>query len=341
MPHNETPQRPPAMLDVARVAGVSAQTVSRVLREHPYVSDEKRRKVLEAVEQLGYRMNTAARALSSGRTRTIGLVSMATESYAGAITQTSVEHAAEAEGYTVVGAQISTPDAESISAALRRLEHLGAEAIILAVPLGDADHRIETIAEHLPTATIGGSPVRRARALDVDQRAVARHATEHLLSLGHRTVHHVTGPDDWIDAVERISAWRGALTAAGREVPEPLHGDWSPESGYQAGLRLGADPTVTAVFAASDEIAFGVVRGLHEAGRRVPQDVSVVGVDDIPLAAYCTPALTTVAQPFADLGRGAVASVAARLEGRDDPTTDVTLSPRLVVRGSTAAPAAV
>ncbi|MDR2999289.1 MAG: LacI family DNA-binding transcriptional regulator [Microbacterium sp.] len=339
MTGSETSQRPPGMLDVARVAGVSAQTVSRVLRDHPYVSDEKRQRVLAAVEQLGYRMNTAARALSSGRTRTIGLVSMATESYAGAITQSSVEHAADAEHYIVVGAQISTPDAESISGALRRLERLGAEAIILAVPLRTADHRIEQVAEHLPTATIGGSPVGRARALDVDQRAVARLATEHLLSLGHRTVQHVSGPGDWIDAVERTTAWREVLTTADRETPTVIHGDWSPESGYQAGLRLGADPSVTAVFVASDEMAFGVVRGLHEAGRRVPEDVSVVGVDDIPLAAYCTPALTTVAQPFAELGRGAVASVTARLEGRDDPTSDVSLSPRLAVRGSTAAPA--
>lgn len=326
------------MQDVARAAGVSAQTVSRVLRGHAYVSDEKRHRVLAAVDQLGYRMNAAARALSSGRTRIIGLVSMATESYAGAITQSGIERAADAEQYSVVGAQISTPDAESISSALRRLEQLGAEGIILAVPLVAPDRRIEAIAQHLPTATIGGSPVRQARTLDVDQRAVARLATEHLLRLGHRTVHHVAGASDWIDAVERSTAWQQALTAAGREVPEVVSGDWSPASGYQAGLRLGADPSVTAIFVSSDEMAFGVVRGLHETGRRVPDDVSVVGVDDVPLAPYCTPALTTVAQPFAELGRVAVASVTARLEGHDDPTADITLSPRLVTRASTAAP---
>lgn len=335
---NDAQRKAPGMLDVARVAGVSAQTVSRVLRDHPYVSEDKRRRVMDAVEQLGYRMNTAARALSSGRTRTIGMVSMATESYAGAMTQSAIEHAADGMQYSVVGAQISSVGASSISAALGRLERLGAEALILAVPLRTHDSRVEAIADRLPTATIGGSPVDRARSLDVDQRAVARLATEHLLSLGHRTVQHITGPDDWVDAVERTTGWREVLETAGRPVPPTVHGDWSPESGYQAGLRLGADPEVTAIFVASDEMAFGVVRALHELGRRVPQDVSVVGVDDVRLAAYCTPALTTVAQPFAELGRSAVASVAARLEGRDDPTTDLTLTPELIVRASTAPP---
>lgn len=327
------------MLDVARAAGVSAQTVSRVLRDHPYVSEDKRRRVLDAVAQLDYRMNTAASALSSGRTRTIGVVTMATESYAGAMTQAAIEHAADDMSYSVVGAQISNVEVDSISAALGRLERLGAEALILAVPLRTADSRVEAITQRLPTATIGGSPVSRARSLDVDQRTVARLATEHLLSLGHRTVQHITGPDDWVDSVERTTGWREVLEAEGREVPDAIHGDWSPESGYQAGLRLGADPDVSAIFVASDEMAFGVVRALHESGRRVPQDVSIVSVDDVRLAAYCSPALTTVAQPFTELGRSAVASVTARLEGHDDPTTDVTLTPELIVRSSTAPPA--
>lgn len=330
--------KPPAMTDVARVAGVSAQTVSRVLRDHPYVADDKRRRVLDAVERLGYRMNTAARALSSGRTRTIGLLSMATESYAGAMTQSSIEHAADEVGYSVVGAQISTLGVDVISAALRRLEKLGAEAIILAVPLRADDHRIEEITDRLPTATIGGSPARTARSLAVDQREVARLATEHLLLQGHSTVWHVAGPDDWVDAVERTAGWRNALTVAGRESPPMIHGDWGPESGYQAGRELADRSDVTAVFVASDEMAFGLIRALHEGGRRVPADVSVVGVDDIRLAAYCTPALTTVGQPFTELARAAVASVTARLEDRDDPTRDLIMRPELVVRSSTAPP---
>lgn len=338
LPRERREAKAPAMTDVARVAGVSAQTVSRVLRDHPYVADDKRQRVLDAVEELGYRMNTAARALSSGRTRTIGVLSMATESYAGAMTQSSIEHAADEVGYSVVGAQISCLDVDAISAALRRLEKLGSEAIILAVPLRVHDRRIEEITDRLPTATIGGSPVRTARSLAVDQREVARLAAAHLLSQGHPTVWHVAGPHDWVDAVERTAGWRDALTAAGREVPPMIHGDWGPESGYQAGRELAERPEVSAVFVASDEMAFGLIRALHEGGRRVPEDVSVVGVDDVRLAAYCTPALTTVAQPFSELARAAVASVTSRLEDRADPTRDIIVRPTLIVRASTAPP---
>ncbi|MCR2812310.1 LacI family DNA-binding transcriptional regulator [Microbacterium sp. zg.Y1090] len=324
------------MIDVAREAGVSAQTVSRVMRDHPYVTADKRRRVLAAVERLGYRMNTAAQALSSGRTRTIGVVAMATESYAGSMTQASLERAADELGYSVVGTQISSLDASAISAALRRLERLGSEAIILAVPLRTHDNRIEEITDRLPTATIGGSPVRRARSLAVDQRELAQLATDHLLSLGHETVWHVSGPEDWVDAAERSAGWRASLDEAARPVPDIIHGDWSPESGYAAGRSLGARTDVTAVFVANDEMAFGLIRGLNEAGRRVPADVSVVGVDNIRLAAFCSPALTTVAQPFAELARAAVGYVTAQLEGRDDPPGELTVQPHLVVRASTA-----
>lgn len=329
--------RAPSMADVAAAAGVSAQTVSRVMRDHPYVTAEKRARVLDAVEALGYRMNAAAKALSSGRTRIIGVVSMSTDSYAGAMTQASIERAAGSLGYAVVGAQISDVDPTAISAALDRLEHLGAEGIILAVPLRATDRRIDAVTARLPAVTIGGSPVPLATSITVNQREVARIATAHLLELGHGTVWHVSGPDDWVDSVERTAGWEKALKDAGRHVPPVIHGDWSPESGYQAGLALPGE--VRAVFVASDEMAFGLVRGLHESGRRVPHDVSVVSVDDVPLAAYCTPALTTVAQPFADLGRAAVDSVIARIENRADPSIDLSIESHLVVRASTASPA--
>lgn len=329
--------RAPSMADVAAAAGVSTQTVSRVMRDHPYVTADKRARVLDAVEALGYRMNAAAKALSSGRTRIIGVVSMSTDSYAGAMTQASIERAAGSLGYAVVGAQISDVDPTAISAALDRLEHLGSEGIILAVPLRATDRRIDAVTARLPAVTIGGSPAPLATSITVNQREVARIATAHLLGLGHGTVWHVSGPDDWVDSIERTAGWVQALQDAGREVPPVVHGDWSPESGYQAGLALPEE--VRAVFVASDEMAFGLVRGLHESGRRVPHDVSVVSVDDVPLAAYCTPALTTVAQPFADLGRAAVDSVIARIENRADPSIDLSIESRLVVRASTASPA--
>lgn len=336
--------RPPGMLDVARLAGVSTQTVSRTLRGHSYVKVETRRKVMDAVAVLGYRMNTAAQALSSGRTRTIGVVTMATGAYAGAVTQMGIERTAESLGYHVVGAQTATVDAGAVSDALRRLERHGVEGLVLALPLGATDATIDALTNAVPTVTIGGSTTASGHSLAVDQQRVARLATEHLLDLGHRTVHLVAGPDDWIDAANRTTGWRHTLTEAGRPTPEPLHGDWSPESGYQAGLQLGADPDVTAVFVASDDMAFGLIRALHELSRRVPEDLSVIGVDDIDLAAYCSPALTTIAQPFTALAAAAVQRV-VRLIGDDDapvPAADQaghTLQPELVIRSSTAPPA--
>lgn len=332
-----TPKKSPSMQDVARVAGVSAQTVSRVMRDHPYVTSEKRQRVLEAIDELGYRMNATASALSSGRTRIIGVVTVASGSYASAITLSSIELAAEKRDYNVVSAHISEPSSASISTALLRLERQGAEAIILAAPLPTMDSRIENLAQRMPTVTVGGSPISLAQSLDVDQTEVARLATRHLLDLGHETVWHVSGPDVWVDAVGRIEGWRNELIAAGREVPQVIHGDWTPESGYNAGLELGAKSDVTAIFVANDEMAFGLIQGLKVQGRRVPEDVSLVSVDDIQLAAYCSPALTTVAQPFAELGESAVEILTKRLERPEEAVPQLDpIRPHLVVRGSTA-----
>lgn len=327
----------PSMQDVAEHAGVSAQTVSRVLNGHPYVAEAKRSLVMDAVRTLGYTMNTTARALSSGRTRTIGVVAISSGSYAGAITRASIENAAHLRGYSVVSASILDPSSQVINTALQQLERQGAEGIILAVPLPNDVTYINEYARKRPTVTIGGSPVSTAHSLDVDQAEVARIATEHLLDLGHKTVWHVSGPNDWIDALDRISGWKEALRTAGRAIPQIVHGDWTPESGYAAGLMLGKNTNVTAVFVANDEMAFGLIKGLKERGRNVPNDVSVVSVDDIELAPYCSPALTTVAQPFNELSESAVHHLTAFLEtGVWDQQRRHDLSPALRVRDSSA-----
>lgn len=311
-------KKSPSMQDVARLAGVSTQTVSRVMNNHPYVTEQKRKNVQDAIDALGYRMNATASALSSGRTRTIGVVTVSSGSYASAITLSAIENAAEKQNYGVVSAHISEPGTDSITAALLRLERQGAEAIILAAPLPTPDARIESLVQRMPTVTIGGSPISKASSLDVDQEEVARIATKHLLSLGHHTVWHVSGPGEWADAIGRITGWRGELQLSGRPVPEVIRGDWTAASGYQAGLEIGAIPHATAVFVANDEMAFGVIQGLQARGKNVPEDVSIVSVDDIPLAAYCSPALTTVAQPFAELGESAVQILTRRLEAAEE-----------------------
>lgn len=338
MSDQERTGKGPSMAEVAAHAGVSAQTVSRTLRGHPYVTAEKRARVLASAEQLGYRMNSAAKALSSGRTRIVGVVMMATDGYAGAATHALAEQAARTRGYGVAVTQTPSLALADVLAAVRRLEENGAEALVLALPLRRSSPQLEAVAARIPTATIGGSPVLAARRFDVDQRSVARLVTEHLLTLGHCTVHHVAGPEDWIDAVQRESGWRDALSGHGIEPPPVRRGDWSAASGHRIGLEMFEDRTVSAVLAANDETAVGLVRALHDLGRHVPGDVSVAGVDDIPLAAFTTPRLTTVRQPFQALTSIAVSTVIALLEGEAVPTLDADLRPELVVRESTAPP---
>lgn len=330
--------RPPSMADVAAQAGVSAQTVSRVLRGHRYVAETTRNRVLTAAETLGYRMNAAAKALSSGRSRTLGLVLAATDSYASATTHTLVEHAARELGYGVTSTQTPTLAPADVLASIRRLENHGAEALVLALPMRRSTPQLEAVAARIPTAVLGGCPVRTAHRFDVDQDEVAGLITEHLLSLGHSTVHHVAGPEEWSDAAAREQGWRDTLTRRGRRVPGVLRGDWSALTGHRLGLDLFTDPSVTAVFAANDDTAFGLVRALHDLGRDVPADVSIASVDDMPLAAFSTPRLTTVSQPFPSLTRAAVESAVARLEGDDTEGPTMSASPALVVRESTGPP---
>ncbi|GAA2900605.1 LacI family DNA-binding transcriptional regulator [Streptomyces mexicanus] len=329
--------RPPAMADVARLAGVSAQTVSRALSGHPNVQDRTRAKVLAAVEQLGYRRNNAARMLSSGRSRTIGVVSLQTTSYSRAAVSFGIEHAARAAGYMVSTATTASLDTAALEAALSRLADQGVEGVILSVPLIHTSPRIEQLTRAVPTITIDGSRTDATEVVAVDQALGARLATRHLLDLGHDTVWHVAGPEEWLEAAARRDGWRATLEEGGRPAPPPLEGDWSPASGYRNGLILARIPEVTAVFVASDEMAFGVIRGLHEMGRRVPRDISVVGFDDIELAAYCSPPLTTVAQPFGHMGALAVAHLLRHIADPGALPEPESVEPRLVVRASTAA----
>jgi DNA-binding LacI/PurR family transcriptional regulator len=330
--------RQPSMADVAEAAGVSAQTVSRALRGSPNVSPETRRRVLAAVDQLGYRLNNAARVLSSGRSHTIGLVLLQSGGYYSRSAVTAgVEAAAGEAGLAVSIATISALDTGLMERALSKLAAQAVDGLVIAVPLISVTQRMEDITADIPTVTLDGSRTAGARVLGIDQQEAGRVATQHLLDLGHRQVWHLAGPDEWIEARQRRRGWQQCLAAAGIEAPTPLEGDWSPDSGYRQGQILAMIPDVTAVFAASDEMAFGVVRALRERGRSVPGDVSIVSVDDIALAAYCSPPLTTVRQDFYHAGAAAVALL---LDGTATGGETAPLPATLSVRGSTAPPRA-
>lgn len=324
------------MADVARTAGVSAQTVSRALRGSPNVNPETSRRVRAAVQQLGYQFNNAARSLSSGRSHTIGLVLLRSGGYYSRSAVTAgVEAAADEARYAVTIATISALDTGLMERSLSKLADQGVDGIVIAVPLISVTQRMEDITRNIPTVTLDGSRTAGARVLGIDQREAGRVATQHLLDLGHRQVWHVSGPDEWIEARRRREGWQECLAAAGIQAPPPLEGDWSPDSGHRQGQILAMIPDVTAVFAASDEMAFGVIRALRERGRSVPDDVSIVSVDDIALAAYCSPPLTTVRQDFYRYGAAAVALL---LGGADAGVEESVASASLSVRGSTAPP---
>jgi DNA-binding LacI/PurR family transcriptional regulator len=325
------------MADVASRAGVSVMTVSRVLNGFPGVADPTRRRVEKAIAALGYQANTAARVLAGGRSRTIGVVAVESQHFGPAHVLFGIEAAAHAAGHLLTFVTLDSTG-DGMGATLDRLRASHAEGVIVVAPVRGVLDALTRVHDGLPLVVVGGDTTLHAPTVAIDQRAGARRATEHLLELGHRSVHHVRGPGNWVDAAGRVRGWSDALRAAGVPRVEPLAGDWSAAGGYGAGRRLAQDPDVTAVFAANDQTAIGVLRAMHEAGRRVPDDVSVVGFDDIPEATYTVPALTTVRQDFGEVGRCCVDLLLALADG-SDPTRHAVVAAELIARESTAPPA--
>jgi DNA-binding LacI/PurR family transcriptional regulator len=332
--------RSPAMTDVARLAGVSHQTVSRVLNDHPNVKEQTRLRVRAAIAELGYRPNRAARALVTGRSQLIGIVAQNSTLYGPASMLAAFEQAAAEAGFAVSVGSVGRLDRESIAGAVDRHLDQRVAGLVVIAPVASAGEALEDMPAGVPLVTIDGDPLRAHALVTVDQVAGARAATEHLLDAGHRTVWHVTGPADWYDAAGRIEGWRQALRAAGAEEPPPLPADWSAAAGYSAGRMLARMPEVTAVFAANDHLALGILRALSERGRRVPQDVSVVGFDDVPEAAYFIPPLTTVRPDFDAVAQAGLDLLLAQMTADDGARPGrVVLAPDLITRESVARPA--
>ena len=327
----------PVMGDVARLAGVSHMTVSRVLNQPESVRPETRDRVRLAIEQLGYRRNSAARSLVTRRSQTFGVVCFDTTLYGPASTLNGIENAAEDAGYSVSVASLRRSTPEAAAQAVQRLVDQSVDGLVLIVPeTSAAASFFRALPTDLPVVAVE-SALPQITSVAVDQVTGARLLTDYLLSLGHETVHHVRGPSDWSEANGRVEGWHSALEERGRVVPRSLAGDWSARSGYLAGQRLAKAPRVTAVFAANDSMALGVLRAFHEEGVRVPEDVSVVGFDDIPEAAYMTPPLTTVQQPFREVGRSSIQALLAEIEGGAGGVSTV-IAPHLIVRDSAGAP---
>ncbi|MGW2153834.1 LacI family DNA-binding transcriptional regulator [Nonomuraea sp. NPDC001699] len=328
--------RPAVLMDVAVLAGVSAMTVSRVLNAPDRVRAETRARVMAAVRELDYRPNQAARQLVTGRSGVLGVVSIDTTLYGPASTLYCIEQAARRAGYNVSIASLPSLSRRSMEEGVQRLRAQAVDGVIIVAPHESAADGLRHLPPEMPVVAVDAGDDIPVPVAKVDQQAGARRVTRHLLSLGHETVWHVAGPADWLDANGRIEGWRGVLEAAGRQAPDVLRGDWSARSGYQLGRRLAENPDVTAVFVANDQMALGVLRALREAGRRVPEDVSVAGFDDIPESAYFWPPLTTVRQDFGEVGRHAFHLLLDFMAGHE-PEARRLVEPELVVRESTGA----
>ena len=330
---DHSPVRPAGRIgvrEVARAAGVSTQTVSRVINDHPGIRADTRQRVLDAMRALDYRVNNAARSLGTSRTRTIGILVSDAAMYGPATGVIALEAAARAAGRWVTAAYADAASETSVVEAVQHLHAQGVDGIVALAPHARTLSALNEAALGLPVIALHGSDDYRL------QREAAAVAVGHLADLGHRRIAHLTGPDDWFEALARAEGFEAALAGRGMRSAGVWRGDWSAASGYTAAVeiaRVSQDREApTAVFASNDQMALGLIAGLVDHGVAVPGRISVVGVDDNPDAAYYRPALSTVRLDIA----GEAARCIAEVLGVESPGPGPA-APVLVARSSSAA----
>jgi DNA-binding LacI/PurR family transcriptional regulator len=328
--------RATSLQDVATVAGVSLMTVSRAVNGRPWVSDTTRDMVLAVAKDLGYRPSRGARAMASGQVESVTVITSNTTLYGPASTLQGIEEAARASGFAVGISVLDSPDPAVVHRAVARIDAMTG-VIVLAWDLA-GKRALASIPAGVPVAAIieptSARKATGARAW-LDDQAGSHIATRYLLDLGHPTVHHVPLPESKRTSA-REAGWWNALQERGIEGPPPEAGGWDSYSGYQAGLRLARDKDVSAVLCGNDDIALGVLRAMHETGRDVPGNVSVIGFDDAPHASFLTPALTTVRLDFNTVGRESFRLLQTVLAHPHAAPEVVVSKPELIVRESTA-----
>ncbi|MGH3193339.1 MAG: LacI family DNA-binding transcriptional regulator [Streptosporangiaceae bacterium] len=346
-------RRPPSIRDVARLAGVSHQTVSRVLNGHPSIRDATKTRVLAAMDELQFRPSRAARILSRQRSQTIGILAAAVGGYYGPASSVSaIEDAARERGYYATVAHLPSVAPNAISGAISDLLSQDVEGIAIVAPRTTVLSLLAALPMNVPIVAAQGEP-RSATGIpvaSVNQEAGARMVLEHLIKRGHRRILHVAGPPDWNDAQLRLHAYKEELQAAGLPSSPPLFGNWTADSGFEIGRALARDtassPHVelpfTAVFSSNDQMALGLIHAFRAAGLDVPRDVSIVGFDDIPESAHFWPPLTTVRQDFRSLGVLCVTMLLDAIRRAEDPTaapdasSSTMVEPQLITRDSVA-----
>jgi len=331
-------QRALSIRDIARLAGVSRQTVSRVLNGERYIKASTEAQVRKVIEEHSWRPNSAARALATARSRTIGLLVSGRSHYGPFSAATAIDEAARNRGYAILSATLQREDDASISAALDAFVAQGVEGVVVIAPQQRAHEALQRVTFKVPLVSLHWKSDGDGRVAAFDQVAGARLATRHLIELGHTRIRHLAGPQDWNEAEDRMNGFLAELDDHDLPITAPMLGDWTADLGYEVGLKILHHPDFTAVFASNDQMALGLMHAAAELGLSVPGDISIVGFDDIPEAKHYSPPLTTVHQDFGWLGAQAIAVLLAQIEGEDATPPAEYPVPQLIVRASTAPP---
>ncbi len=324
------------IFDVARLAGVSHQTVSRVINSVPNVRPATRIRVEQAIAQLRYSPSPAARALVTKRSRTIGLITPGAAQYGPTSTAVNFNFAARAARFSVDTVSALDSDPAGVRAIVESLLRQRVDAIVLVVADIAVLEVVLALELAIPIVIVAASARRSPAVVSIDQYRGSRAAVRHLIELGHTDIFHLAGPPEAPDAIERIRGWHDEIVENRLPLHDIVHGDWSARSGYESRSRLPLLTKGTAVFAGNDYMALGLMSALAEEGLRIPEDVSVVGFDDVPEAAYFSPPLTTVRQDFAALGGLIMQKVLIAIEDPEDVALSVPMPTSLVVRQSSA-----
>lgn len=327
----------PTMLDVAKLSGVSYQTVSRVINNHPYVSEDTRQKVQEAIDALNYRPSKAATKLRAKLSNTIAIILYGSWFNGPVQIALNVEMAAKTSGFDVILHNVTETEQQVIEA-LEHVKDWGVDGVVMIIPAqGLPVRQIRSICEDIPVVFIDANGADGLPSIILDEADGTRQIVEYLVSLGHERFCELSGPLNWYSAQRRHHACLEVLQSHG--LPPPLHteSNWTTPGGYQATRRiLEQGESFTAIVAANDNMALGAYRALFQAGLSVPDDVSVVGFDDIVESAYFTPPLTTVRHNFIQLGSVGFKSLLQLMDDPDNVVEQEVIAPRLVIRESTA-----
>lgn len=325
--------------DVAQKAGVSYQTVSRVINNHPSVKETTRLRVIEAIELLKYQPSNVARSLAMQRSNLIGVVSFGTLLFGPAQILSNIEQAARVRGYHLSITSIAELTQAELEQAINTLRRQAVEGILIIAPLlGAETDFLRELVGFIPMVLVDADKTSGLAFSSVDQKVGGKLGAQHLLKLGHRHIAFLCGPQQWNDAQLREQGWLNVLEEAGLEPVARAYGDWSAQSGYRLVKQMLKKRNFTGLLVANDQMALGALRAIREAGLEVPVDISVVGFDNIPESDYFDPPLTTIEQDFPSLGQTCLNQLLALIETPAEAPAVQVIAPKLVIRASTSTP---